>query len=545
MPAESPVVVFRDVAEAAIDELLRMRPDVATWRGDHRYDDQLPDLSEAGVATYARRLRHHIDALDSVDVAALPAAEQVDAAILRNGLERELFAADVSRDHEWNLLEHDPGNAIYLLLARDTTPLAHRVMSVAARLAALPDFLSTTRRTVSRAPKIHAETALAQLPGVRALVTVEVDRLVEGDASLLRSVAVPRDAVLAALDEHERWLRGLVATADRDPRLGAELFERKLPLTLDSPLSADEMLQRAWVNLEEQTELLHEASRQFLESENQPATGTRDDDIRTALDLVARDAPTDDTLLAHAEAALAEATDEVRRLGLATIPDDPMRIELMPEFRRGVAVAYCDSPGPFETGGVAYVAISPTPADWSAERSASFYREYNLAQLRNLMVHEAMPGHMLQIAHARRFRGSTRVRQMFSSGSFIEGWAVHAERMMVQAGFGGLPVRLQQLKMQLRLTINAILDAGVHAQAMTEADGLDLMMRRGFQEEGEAVGKWRRALLTSGQLSTYFVGFTELDDVLGNLSPGTSIDDVLSHGNPAPRHLATLLATGR
>jgi hypothetical protein len=80
---------------------------------------------------------------------------------------------------------------------------------------------------------------------------------------------------------------------------------------------------------------------------------------------------------------------------------------------------------------------------------------------------------------------------------------------------------------------------------MTEADGLDLMMRRGFQEEGEAVGKWRRALLTSGQLSTYFVGFTELDDVLGNLSPGTSIDDVLSHGNPAPRHLATLLATGR
>src|SRR6185437_3709802 len=111
--------------------------------------------------------------------------------------------------------------------------------------------------------------------------------------------------------------------------------------------------------------------------------------------------------------ALDEATDLVRSLGLLTIPDDEMRIAVMPEFRRGVAVAYCDSPGAFEEGGVAYVAISPTPADWSAERTASFYREYNSAMLRDLIVHEAMPGHMLQIAHGRHFKGSTRVRQMF------------------------------------------------------------------------------------------------------------------------------------
>jgi uncharacterized protein (DUF885 family) len=344
------------------------------------------------------------------------------------------------------------------------------------------------------------------------------------------------------LDEHEQWLRALASSADADPRLGSELFARKLPLILDSPLSAAEILDRARRHLEDQTELLMVTAQEFLASIGERTDGDRSAVIRAALDVVARDAPTNDTVVGICEQALTEATDEVRRLGILTVPDDPMEIEVMPEFRRGIAVAYCDSPGALEMGGLAYVAISPTPADWSAERVASFYREYNSAHLRDLIVHEAMPGHMLQIAHARRYRGSTRVRSLFASGSFIEGWAVHCERLMAEAGFGGLPVRLSQLKMQLRTTINAILDAGVHAEGMTEAEALDLMMRGGFQEEGEASGKWRRAQLTSGQLSTYFVGYTELKDVLAGLRPDQSLDDVIAHGNPPPRHLPALLS---
>jgi len=539
MPANEDFVT---VAEAAVDDVLRLRPDIATWAGDHRFDGQMPDLSADGVAELARVVRHHEQALDAVDTHLLDVQERVDAAILANALEGIRFEAEVSRDHEWNLLAHEAANPLYLLMSRDTIPLEQRVHGIAGRLAALPEFLATTRRTVTRSPRVHAETALAQWPGVRGVVTDELDRTVAGDASLLALVAAPRAAALAALDEHEVWLRSLAAGADGDPRLGADLFARKLPLTLDSPLSAAEVLDRAHRHLEEQTALLHETARQFLAETGQPVEGDRDAVIRSALDSVASDAPTNETVVGVCEQALVEATEAVGRLGLVEVPDDAMRIEVMPEFRRGIAVAYCDSPGALEAGGVTYVAISPTPADWSAERAESFYREYNSAQLRNLIVHEAMPGHMLQIAHARRFRGSTRVRQLFSSGSFIEGWAVQVERMMAEAGFGGLPVRLQQLKMQLRTTINAILDAGVHSGGMTEAEGLDLMMRRGFQEEGEAAGKWRRAQLTSGQLSTYFVGFTELTDVIGGLRPTQSLNDVIAHGNPPPRHLPALLA---
>ena len=243
---------------------------------------------------------------------------------------------------------------------------------------------------------------------------------------------------------------------------------------------------------------------------------------------------------------LDEATDFVRAHDLVSLVDDPCVIQEMPEFARGVAVAYCDAPGPLETAAVpTFYCIAPTPSDWSAQRVESFYREYNDHMIRNLTVHEAMPGHFLQLAHARRYVGGTRVRALAESGPFIEGWAVYAEELMAGLGFGGLPVRLQQLKMQLRMTINALLDQLVHAEDLPEAEAMALMTGRGFQEEGEAAGKWRRALLTSTQLSTYFVGYSEVAEIAAARPDGVSVRDwhdaMLAHDCPPPRHLRTLL----
>src|SRR5207247_9618641 len=129
--------------------------------------------------------------------------------------------------------------------------------------------------------------------------------------------------------------------------------------------------------------------------------------------------------------------------------------------------------------------------------------------IRDLTVHEAMPGHFLQLARANEFRAPTLVRAIFQSGTFIEGWAVYCEQMMAEQGYGGPEVKMQQLKMRLRAIANAILDQSIHARNMTEQQAIDLMMKETFQEEGEAVAKWKRARLSSSQLSTYFVGVTE------------------------------------
>ena len=116
---------------------------------------------------------------------------------------------------------------------------------------------------------------------------------------------------------------------------------------------------------------------------------------------------------------------------------------------------------------------------------------------------------------------------------------------MAEHGFGGLAVRAQQLKMQLRMSINAILDQLVHCEQLSEPDAMALMTEQGFQEEGEAAGKWRRALLTAGQLSTYFVGYAEVSAIARARPAGTALrawhDRMLAHGSPPPRHVRTLL----
>jgi uncharacterized protein (DUF885 family) len=277
--------------------------------------------------------------------------------------------------------------------------------------------------------------------------------------------------------------------------------------------------------------------------------------VRQVLGQLAQDVPDNASILEFCRAALVAQTAFVTDHRLVTVYDDPIELIVMPEIDRGVAVAYCDSPGPLEQAPLAtFIAVSPTPADWTAERAASFYREYNRHLVHNLMVHEAMPGHYLQLQHSHRFAGSdTAIRAALWSGSFIEGWASYTERVMAEQEYPGdgdpRAVRMQQLKMQLRMIINAILDARIHAHGMTEAEAMALMTGRGYQEEGEAAGKWRRAQLTSAQLSTYYVGYCEVSDLAADLraaDPGLAgqqlHDRMLAHGSPPARLLRRLLA---
>ncbi len=185
----------------------------------------------------------------------------------------------------------------------------------------------------------------------------------------------------------------------------------------------------------------------------------------------------------------------------------------MPEFQRGFAVAYCDSPGPLEKEGKTFYAISPPPEYWDAHRVESYFREYNNYMMWDLTIHEAMPGHYLQIAHSNNFKAPTMIRSIFGSGTFTEGWATYAEQLMVEYGFGGAEAKMQMLKMRLRMIVNAIIDQKIHTAGMTEKEAMDMMLNEGFQEEGEAAGKWIRACLSSTQLSTYYVGNTEINDI--------------------------------
>ncbi|MGB5104100.1 MAG: DUF885 domain-containing protein, partial [Steroidobacteraceae bacterium] len=248
-------------------------------------------------------------------------------------------------------------------------------------------------------------------------------------------------------------------------------------------------------------------------------------------------------------ATLEETTAFVRARGFVTVPDEPLEIILMPEFQRGVAVAYCDSPGPLDKGRRTFYAVSPIPTEWTDQQVDSFLREYNSRSIANLTIHEAMPGHYLQIAHSNRYPSV--LRAMLFSGPFVEGWAVYTERVMQEQGFRGEDplMRLIQLKWYLRAVTNAIMDSAIHVDGMSREQAMQLMTQTGFQEEREAAGKWVRAQLTSAQLSTYFVGYLEHADMRAEAErrAGTRFDQrayhdrALSFGSPPVRFVRALL----
>lgn len=530
------IQAFEEFAAAAVEDILVRQPVLASSLGDHRFDGRLDDLRPAALKEERQVMTARLAELHQWDDVALPIGHRVDAEVLSVRLRERLFDIEEDGEYTWNPLVANPGTALYLLLARDYAPLPDRLRDAGSRLREVPEQLEVARASLHDMPRVHVETAIGQFGGTLGLLD-DIAREIAHLPELRRDVEPALDAARTSLNTHVEWLGGELESAAGDPRLGRETFAKKLSLVLDVELTPEQVLQDALDEIVLLEDRIAEVAAKL--------GGTP----REVLDRLALDVPTNDTVVAVAKEALAETTAFVAEHDLITMYDDPVDVIVMPEIHRGVAVAYCDPPGPLDPPGTAtFFAISPTPTDWPPERVASFYRECNLHNLRNLVIHEAMPGHVLQLAHSRRGPVPTRVHQTYWSGPFVEGWAVYAEAEMVRQGFGGLTVAMQQLKMRLRATINAVLDVRVHCDGLTEADAMALMTGRGHQEEGEAAGKWRRAQLTSAQLSTYYVGGRQVTDVVGRLRaahPGWSDrqihDTILGHGNPPPRHLPTLL----
>jgi uncharacterized protein (DUF885 family) len=542
MDATSELAVL---ARDYLDDLARRHPDAATELGDHRHDASLPDLTQDALDDEARALRAFAERAAALDLTELTAEQAVDAAMLAGSVELRAFELAELREHAWNPLLANPGRAVYTLLARDFAPLPDRLAAVAGRLSQVPGLLAAARTHLGAMPRVHLETAAGQFDGTIKLVSDVIDESLSGASpAAVADIDRVRPAALDALAAHRDWLSARLADGEggfADPRIGPEKFARKLSLTLQAQADADAVLRRAEDDLERITAEITELA------------GALGGPPREVLDRLAADAPDGGTILRFCARAMAAQTAFVREHDLVTLHEDPVEVIDMPEIDRGVAVAYCDPPGPLEASALAtFIAVSPVPAGWSAERAASFYREYNRHMVHNLMIHEAMPGHYLQLAHSRRFTGSgTDVRAALWSGAFVEGWAVYTEELMAAHGYPGegdpRAVRMQQLKMQLRMVINAILDARVHAHGLTEDAAMALMTGRGFQEEGEAAGKWRRAQLTSVQLSTYYVGYTEVADLARELlarpgaTPRAVHDSMLAHGSPPVRLLRTVV----
>jgi len=502
---------FVGLANRYLDRMLELNPEWATNLGDHRFDHLTRDMSAAGLAADAAFTRAYLDSLEALDLGKLDPVNRIDCEILRDRLSAELFMYEEVHEHTWNPTWYNPGDGIYNLLARDFAPLDERLEAVLARLERIPALLTAARENLDAPPAVMTTTAIDRNRGVINLIMDGLSTYLDEAPDMRDRFVGPRAEAIAALTEHGAWLgTDLLPRSTGDFRLGCNLFAQKLRYALASDLAPGEIQANAARDLAATREQMYEVAAPLYISYglgDLEAAPNQDHVIRTVLDRLAEDRPTNETIVDEARAGLAKLTDWVREADIVTVPTDPVEIIVMPEHRRGFSIAYCDSPGPLEENGTTFYAISPTP------------------------------------------EAPTPIRAIYGSGTFIEGWATYAEQLMVEMNYAGPELQMQQLKMKLRLIINAIIDYRIHCEDMGEDEAIQLMMIEGFQEEAEAVGKWVRAQLSSTQLSTYYVGNLEINGIrrdyetraADDFDLKTFHDELLSFGSPAPKYARELL----
>jgi len=514
-----------------LEDEFKHRPLEATRLGDHRFDDRLDDISpEARQANLARREKALADLRQQIGYAKLSRAGQIDLEIFEHELKRSIWLMRNTRP-----FEEDPRvyndyitESVYLLLAQSTEPRATNIRNAVARMAHIPRIVATARQTLKAPPRAHTETAIKQNKGAIAFYSNDIFRLAE-ETPQLSELGQASRKVVDSLKEYQEFLeKDLLPRATGDWRLGREKFVEKLDLELNAGVSADEVLRDAELEASRVEHEMYVIARQLWSTlfPRQPlppddAAGRRSCISRVLAELGKEHGKPED-LVQEVQQIVDDVRRFIKQADILRLPDpDSCRIIEMPEFQRGNSTAYLNPAAPLDPKGSSYYAVSPPPSDWDQRRVRSYLEEYNRYMLKILTIHEAYPGHYVQLDYSNRCPSF--IRRVLSSGIFAEGWAVYTEQMMLDQGFGHrhasgergdgggqgkelLALRLHQLKFYLRAVINAILDHKMHCSKMSDEEALDLLIKRGFQSEGEAVGKVIRAKQSSAQLSTYFVG---------------------------------------
>lgn len=552
-------LLFKEYLKQEVD----LQPFLGTRLGDHRHAERLESLDRK---SQQERLAHHQATLKMLSEmeqrSNLSLDDRVDLETWINHEKRWLWGAEVLQPlyTDPRLYSEYISDCTFLLITQTTLPKIRIQQACLARTREIPRIVKEARNNLSapQSPKparVFVETAIRQNLGSIAWYR-------SGMLQLLAPLPDPTDlrqaCVLAtkALESYHNFLtEELLPAAKGDWRLGIPKYEEKLRLDLESPLNRIAIREEANREFSRVTKSMESLARTLwpgvIKDQPVPPEGTPSRHvIAPVLRAASMDRGTVHSLVADARLAANDLKSFIRQRNLLTLPE-PDRCDIleMPEFQRGNSVAYLNNAPPLDLQARSVYAISPPPADWDARRVESFLDEYNRRMMRILTLHEAYPGHYVQLEYGNRH--PSLIRKVLASGVYIEGWAVHMEQVMLDEGFAkdDAPLRLLQMKWYLRAVANAILDQGMHCDHWTDEKALRFLVDDAFQSEGEAIGKIVRSKQSSCQLSTYFVGRSAMHNTrlatqarLGNkFDLKTYHHAVLGVGAVPVRHLPALI----
>ena len=499
-----------------LDERFALRPMEATQLGDHRFDARLDDLSSPALRQSLEHLKKTRARLrKEIDRSKLSRNGQIDFEIFDHDLETSIWLEENTKPFAENprLYNEYISDSVFLLLTQSRLPKETNIANSIARMKQIPRIVAAAKENLKHPPRVVTETATRQNKGSIGFYESGILDFV-GDSPQLPALKAEAARVIVALKDYQQFLeRELLPRATGEWRIGKRKFSRKLELVLDAGMTAEDVLRDAEAEFTRVHNDMYVIARQlwsrYFPLEPLPPADApgKHRTIQRVIAAVSKEHGKPEELLADARATVIRIKNFIRDKDILRLPEpDRCQVIEMPEFQRGNSVAYLNGAPPLDPDAPSMYAISPPAKDWSAKQTQSLLEEYNRHMLQILTIHEAYPGHYVQLEYSARV--PSLIRRVLGSGVYIEGWAVYTEQAMLDQGYGNgdLALRLNQLKFYLRAVSNAILDHKLHASNMTDDEAMRLMIDGAFQSEEEARLKLVRAKQTSVQLSTYFVG---------------------------------------
>jgi uncharacterized protein (DUF885 family) len=504
MLATTPSV--QTLSEEYLHQLFLTSPTTASQAGYHKdgVDGRLDDVSPEARARRIKYLSDFQKRLHGLDKSKLSPEETADAALLNDAvtLEREDLESLRQYARRCDQPLDSLGSTFFFMAVRPYAPVERRLSEVVARLKQVPRYLKQVENGLEEYVEEFRLAAKDDGEGLLDYLEHQLPPLfvkAKNQATLKPAVdeaAKALHAYLAFLDH------ALLARPHTNFRLGARHYTSRFRPYLQTNLSPVEVLSKA----ESEIRAIH---TEMAGLAGQIVPGG---DVRQALAKVAEDHPAPGELVATVKKDVDDARAFIVEKKLLTLPKHQNLevLETPPFMRSQLGVAAFDGAPPLEPSLGAYFYVTPFPRDWSKEKVASKLREYNRFMLDLLTIHEAMPGHYVQFEHANQVKPEWRraLRWLLGAGSYVEGWAVYTQDMMVDAGYRGSDpkLRLQALKLRLRAAANAVLDIKLQTQNLSDEAAMKLLVEDAYQEKTEAELKLRRAKLSATQLCSYFVG---------------------------------------
>ncbi|HEY7599353.1 MAG TPA: DUF885 domain-containing protein, partial [Candidatus Limnocylindrales bacterium] len=489
---------FEALVEARFRWSVEHSPVFGSFLGLHEFDDRLSDGTRESVLEDLAVARDFLGQLEELEPASLSAANRIERELALLTTRRRIFDLDVARQWERRgSVTDEVGEAVFVLFARGSRPLADRLMSVAARLEQVPRLARERRSHLGEHPQrlwneleIDAAGSLPALFG--EVITAAEAEFGDGAAETGRLRAASA-AAAAALDDYTSWLREQIGRADDDFALGGDAYDELIELRAFDGLDADQILEIGQQQLAEQKAARVAVAREI------DATASEAE----VLDRVKSNQPRDfEAALAGYRRAMDEAKAFIAEQGICSIPAaEKLSVVPTPEFlRKVIPFAAYFPPAKFEPVREGVYIVTP-----SVDGDARAMREHNWASIYNTSIHEAFPGHHLQLSAA--LDHPSLVRLLVDAPEFVEGWAMYCEQMMREEGFDTTAEhRLMMHTDAIWRACRIILDVRLQRREMGIDQAVDFLVEHTGFERPNATAEVHRYTLTPSYPLSYLLG---------------------------------------